>query len=285
MNTVLQIRIFARVAQLRNFTMAAKELKIAPASISRGVSQLEMRLHVRVFIRTTREVSLTTAGARFLESIREFLETYRNLEEKLTNASPKIYRSIPVASWQKWDPILAMRCLVELAHCGSLSQAAETLSLSRRSLEQQIASMEARFGAPLLIRLGSHISLTAIGNQYLDEIRHVIIEFERIDLNPFGGQKPAGIHAATTHATASQIHSASTGNNEAVFWWSDMDAAEEEIARACFEQGYNEIFFESRHPRFCKKTGVVEGEYSDPGILRAWKMFRLGWVARRHTSN
>ena len=281
MNIVSQMRIFARVAQLRSFTMAAKELQIAPASISRGVSQLEMRLHVRVLIRTTREVSLTTAGARFLESIREFLETYDNLEKKLTNSSPEIWRSIPVASWQKWDPIVAMRCLVELAQCGSVSQAAETLSLSRRSLEQHIASMEARFGAPLLIRLGSHISLTAIGNQYLDEIRHVIIEFERINLNPLDGQKPAGIPAAT----ASQIDATWTGDNEAVCWWSDMDAAEEEKARACFERGYNEIFFESRHPRFCKESGVVEGEYSDPRILRAWKMFRLGWVARRQASN
>jgi DNA-binding transcriptional LysR family regulator len=55
------------VAEKRNFTAAAAELDISPAAISKIMKQLESRLGVILFHRTTRATHLTEAGERFLQ--------------------------------------------------------------------------------------------------------------------------------------------------------------------------------------------------------------------------
>jgi DNA-binding transcriptional LysR family regulator len=55
------------VAEKRNFTAAAAELGISPAAISKIMKQLERRLGVILFHRTTRATHLTEAGERFLQ--------------------------------------------------------------------------------------------------------------------------------------------------------------------------------------------------------------------------
>ncbi len=54
------------VADKRNFTAAAKALRISPSAISKMIRQLEARLGVTLLTRTTRATSLTEAGERFL---------------------------------------------------------------------------------------------------------------------------------------------------------------------------------------------------------------------------
>ena len=56
------IRAFATVAAAGSFTRAAERLAMPRATISRRVAQLERDLGVRLFQRTTRRVSLSTAG-------------------------------------------------------------------------------------------------------------------------------------------------------------------------------------------------------------------------------
>jgi len=57
------IRTFLAVAEQRSFTGAARELGMTPASVTRTISALEARLGVQLLLRTTRTVSLTSAGA------------------------------------------------------------------------------------------------------------------------------------------------------------------------------------------------------------------------------
>ncbi|KAF1712361.1 LysR family transcriptional regulator [Pseudoxanthomonas kalamensis DSM 18571] len=61
---------FARVAQHASFSRAAAELEVSPSSLSQTIRQLERRLGVRLFNRTTRRVGLTEYGVRFLEQVR-----------------------------------------------------------------------------------------------------------------------------------------------------------------------------------------------------------------------
>jgi LysR family transcriptional regulator for bpeEF and oprC len=56
------LRVFERVANLRNFSAAARELGLPKSSVSRCVARLEAALAARLLQRTTREVVLTTAG-------------------------------------------------------------------------------------------------------------------------------------------------------------------------------------------------------------------------------
>lgn len=57
------LRIFLAVARLRSFAAAARELGMTPAAVTRSIAALEDRLGVQLLLRTTRQVSLTSAGA------------------------------------------------------------------------------------------------------------------------------------------------------------------------------------------------------------------------------
>jgi DNA-binding transcriptional LysR family regulator len=64
MNTSVlpQLQVFLAVARLRSFSGAARDLGVSASAISQAVRQLEERLRVTLFTRTTRSVSLTDAG-------------------------------------------------------------------------------------------------------------------------------------------------------------------------------------------------------------------------------
>ena len=61
-----ELRAFAEVAQRRSFARAAEHLRLAPSTLSQTVRALEERLGVTLLNRTTRRVSLTSAGERLL---------------------------------------------------------------------------------------------------------------------------------------------------------------------------------------------------------------------------
>src|SRR3954465_8394606 len=65
-NALDGLEAFLAVARHRNFRRAAAELAVAPSAISQAVRTLEARLGAALFLRTTRSVGLTEAGARFL---------------------------------------------------------------------------------------------------------------------------------------------------------------------------------------------------------------------------
>lgn len=60
------VEAFLSVAQHRSFRRAAAALGVTPSAMSQAVRALEARVGAALFIRTTRSVGLTEAGARFL---------------------------------------------------------------------------------------------------------------------------------------------------------------------------------------------------------------------------
>lgn len=61
---------FARVAHHASFTRAADDLGVSPSALSQTVRALEASMGVRLLHRTTRRVTLTEHGARFLDRVR-----------------------------------------------------------------------------------------------------------------------------------------------------------------------------------------------------------------------
>src|SRR5262249_17521951 len=68
------VQAFLSVAQHRSFRRAAAELGVTPSAISQAVRTLEARVGAALFIRTTRSVGLTEAGARFLSRAKPAFE-------------------------------------------------------------------------------------------------------------------------------------------------------------------------------------------------------------------
>src|SRR6476646_3012947 len=68
-----QLRYFDAVAETCHFGRAAERLHLAQPALSQAVRRLEAELDVLLLARTTRQVSLTTAGEFFHRQVRRIL--------------------------------------------------------------------------------------------------------------------------------------------------------------------------------------------------------------------
>lgn len=59
--------LFAQVVQMRSFSAAAREAGVAKSVVSKRIASLEGRLGVRLLVRTTRKLVLTSEGMAFYE--------------------------------------------------------------------------------------------------------------------------------------------------------------------------------------------------------------------------
>ena len=73
MDRLQSMRVFQQVVEEGGFAAAARKLALAPAVVTRLVSDLEQHLGVRLLQRTTRRLSLTQAGETYLERLRTIL--------------------------------------------------------------------------------------------------------------------------------------------------------------------------------------------------------------------
>lgn len=69
---------FEAAARHLNFARAAAEIGVTPTAVSRTIKNVEAQLHVRLFNRTTRSVSLTEAGAALNRALAPALALIRN---------------------------------------------------------------------------------------------------------------------------------------------------------------------------------------------------------------
>jgi len=75
------MKAFVAVADARGFAPAAHRLGMSPSVVTRLVARLESQLGIRLLQRTTRSVTLTDAGARYLERARRVLTELEEAEE------------------------------------------------------------------------------------------------------------------------------------------------------------------------------------------------------------
>jgi aminoethylphosphonate catabolism LysR family transcriptional regulator len=80
----VQLRAFHHVAVCGGFSRAAQALSLTQPAISDQVRKLEEDYDVRLFNRTTKQVSLTPAGTRLLEITRRLFEAEKQAQEILS---------------------------------------------------------------------------------------------------------------------------------------------------------------------------------------------------------
>jgi len=78
------MRIFLRVAELGSFSAVAQQMNVARSVVARQVAALEAHLGAKLLARSTRRLSLTSAGASYLEKCREILSLVEAAEADLS---------------------------------------------------------------------------------------------------------------------------------------------------------------------------------------------------------
>lgn len=76
-----QLRVFQAIARQGSISAGARLLGIATPSASQTLKQLETRIGVPLFQRTTRQIQLTEAGAKLLKGMGSALETLEHAVE------------------------------------------------------------------------------------------------------------------------------------------------------------------------------------------------------------
>jgi DNA-binding transcriptional LysR family regulator len=110
MDSVTAFNVFVRVAETRSFVAAGQLLGVSASAVGKSVSRLESRLAVRLFHRSTRSISLTAEGSKFLERSRHILAEIIAAEAELSRASTeprgRLRISLPLVS-KPFLPLLA----------------------------------------------------------------------------------------------------------------------------------------------------------------------------------
>lgn len=87
MDKLTSMRVFCRVATSGNFSLAARELRISPAMVTKHIASLESQLGIRLLNRTTRKVSMTEAGESYLRLSQNLLSDIEEGESSLSELS------------------------------------------------------------------------------------------------------------------------------------------------------------------------------------------------------
>ncbi|CAI8867443.1 LysR family transcriptional regulator [Pseudomonas donghuensis] len=86
MESFSSIECFVRSAEVGSFAEAARRLSLTPAAVGKNVARLEARLGVRLFQRSTRRLTLTEAGQRFLGEVAASFQTIQYAVANLASA-------------------------------------------------------------------------------------------------------------------------------------------------------------------------------------------------------
>ena len=79
------MRLFAKVAEARSFTGAARLLGVPKQTLSRRIAELEQDLDTQLLHRTTRRLHLTDAGAAYAERCAEIVRLAEEANQALTD--------------------------------------------------------------------------------------------------------------------------------------------------------------------------------------------------------
>lgn len=101
MDRLAAMQVFVRVAELNSFAAVAQQLGLARSMVTRQVAALENHLGTKLLVRSTRRLSLTSAGQAYLEKCRVILNLVETAETDIAEdrQTPRghIRMSLPLA--------------------------------------------------------------------------------------------------------------------------------------------------------------------------------------------
>src|SRR5476649_1073554 len=166
MDRIDAMQAFVAVADLRWFAPAARKLGLSPSSVTRLVAALEDRLGARLLQRTTRSVTLTDIGARYLERIRRILadveEAEGSAQDERAQPSGRLVVSAPIGFGRLHvSPVMS-------AYLKRYPEVSGELRLS----DQMINLVED--GVDLAVRIG-HLADSSLVARSVGDMRRIVV--------------------------------------------------------------------------------------------------------------
>ena len=166
MDRIDAMQAFLAVADLRGFAPAARKLGLSPSGVTRLIAALEDRLGARLLQRTTRSVTLTDVGARYLERIRPILADVEEAEDAVegerTRPSGQLTISAPVGFGRLHvSPVMS-------AYLTRYPEVSGELRLSDRMINL------VEDGVDLAVRIG-HLADSSLVARQVGEMRRIVV--------------------------------------------------------------------------------------------------------------
>lgn len=109
-----QLRMFTVLAQVQHFSRASELLHISQPALTRSIQDLESQLGVPLFNRTTRQLSLSEDGRRFLPMAQRLLGDMEHIAQDLRAQSEGIRGLVTVALGTAFGSVLMPAVLQQL---------------------------------------------------------------------------------------------------------------------------------------------------------------------------
>lgn len=98
MSYLESLRVFIRVSELGSITAGGRDLRLTPAVASKRIKELEARLGVRLFNRTTRKLTQTEIGRDFYDHARRVVTALEDAEAAVSGLSGHVRGTIRVTA-------------------------------------------------------------------------------------------------------------------------------------------------------------------------------------------
>ena len=166
MDRIDAMQAFVAVADLQGFAPAARKLGLSPSGVTWLIAALENRLGARLLQRTTRSVTLTDVGARYLERIRRILadveEAEGAAEGERTRPSGRLVVSAPVGFGRLHvSPVMSAYLKRHPEVSGELRLADRMINLVED-------------GVDLAVRIG-HLADSSLVARHVGEMRRIVV--------------------------------------------------------------------------------------------------------------
>lgn len=170
MDRIDSMRAFVAVADLQGFAPAARKLGLSASAVTRLIASLENHLGARLLQRTTRSVTLTDVGARYLERARRILGDLEEAED-----SVQAERSKPSGRLIVSAPLMFGRLHVGPVMSAYLKQYPD-VSAELRLSDRTVNLVEE--GIDLAVRIG-HLADSSVIARAVGDMRRVVVASPR----------------------------------------------------------------------------------------------------------
>lgn len=183
------MQAFVAVADLQGFAPAARKLGLSPSGVTRLIAALEDRLGARLLQRTTRSVTLTDAGSRYLERARRILGDVEEAEDAVEGERIKPGGRLVISA-----PVGFGRLHVSPVVSAYLKRYPE-VGADLRLSDRMINLVEE--GVDLAVRIG-HLPDSTLVARHVGEMRRIVVASQEYLEARGEPKRPAEISAHET---------------------------------------------------------------------------------------